>query len=133
MSTTPDKPPPIAAHDGRPRWRRWVPAVSTAAVVLLVLLAWRRRDGVAWDSFPDDVAPAPPAPPRVLTPTERASIVRHDAFVACAAKQWDVCAAELDWAQGLDPAGESAKRVVAARAAIAAATAADGGAAPRPK
>jgi hypothetical protein len=126
----------LAADDakasGRPR-RSWVPFLAAAALLLLFLLAWKRREVVAWiEGQPVEIGPDRPGPERELTPVERAARVRRDAFAACDAKQWDKCGAELDWAKGLDPAGETAERVVAARAAMATATGGgDGG--PPPK
>jgi len=123
----------LVAHDARRRWRRWIPLLAAAAVVLLALFAWKRREVVAWwEGRPEPIEKDRSVPEREMTPAERAARVRHDAFAACDAQQWDTCAAELDWARSLDPAGETGARVVAARAAIAEATAGDGGARPKP-
>ncbi len=126
----------LAAHDARRPWRRWIPLLAAAAVLLLVLLAWKRREVVAWwEGRPEPIEKDRPVPERDMTPAERAARVRHDALAACDALQWDTCAAELDWARSLDPAGEALPRVVTARAAIAeaAAQAADGGIGPKPR
>jgi hypothetical protein len=123
----------IATHDRRGRWRRWIPLLAAAAVVLLVLLAWKRREVVAWwEGRPEPIEKDRSVPEREMSPAERAARVRHDAFAACDAQQWDTCAAELDWAKSLDPAGETLPRVVTARATIAEATA-HGDVKPKPR
>jgi hypothetical protein len=45
--------------------------------------------------------------------------MRSDAFTACSAGLWQLCATGLDSAARLDPSGDTAPRVVAARQAIA--------------
>ena len=62
--------------------------------------------------------------------TERAAQLREEAFAACDAAQWAMCARKLDDAKGVDPEGEGDPRVVRARAAIAKA---GGGGTPDPR
>ena len=54
---------------------------------------------------------------RGLTPEQHAAKVRDAAEAACGAKHWKGCLAKLNYAQRMDPAGESKDpRVVALRA-----------------
>ena len=129
------------ADDARLRGRAtrpWVPLLVAAALVLAVLFAWKRRELVAWwEGQPAPIGPDRPGPERALTAAERAAALRDNALGACGAQQWAACAAGLDAARSLDPAGEAEGRVVAARAAIDAAidaaTARDGGDALKPR
>jgi len=104
-----------------------LPAVwLAAAVVGAVLLVFAFMNGAAIVAVfkgeairPDDEwLPWERAPTR----EERAASLREKAFAACDVAQWDPCQAKLDEARGIDPAGEEAPRVAAARSAIAAAT-----------
>jgi DNA-directed RNA polymerase specialized sigma24 family protein len=60
--------------------------------------------------------------PQNLTPKQTATLKRDAAFAACDVSDWTKCAALLDQAKALDPAGENDARVRDARAAIAHAT-----------
>jgi DNA-directed RNA polymerase specialized sigma24 family protein len=62
------------------------------------------------------------ATPQSLTPSQSAVLKRDAAFAACDVADWTRCAALLDEAAALDPAGERDARVRNARAAIASAT-----------
>jgi hypothetical protein len=104
---------------------RWVAFSAAAALAaLLVLVLWKREAIVAWLSpapiVPDD---APFTLPRV---DRRAAALREDALGACAAREFARCAAGLDEARRLDPAGEADPQVAAARRAIAGAVRLDG-------
>jgi hypothetical protein len=105
--------------------RRMRPLWLVAAVPGLLLTGFALMNGAAIvailrgeDIRPDDTwLPWQPAP----TPAERAAPARAYAFAACEKQQWIACEAKLDEARGIDPDGESAPRVVEARAAIEAA------------
>jgi hypothetical protein len=101
------------------RWAPWVGAAALAAGVLLVL-ANRRDDGVA----PGNRGPSPPASDESaddegLAPPQRAAKLRRRALVACNDEQWSLCETLLDRAKLLDPQGESAPLVIAARRLLA--------------
>jgi DNA-directed RNA polymerase specialized sigma24 family protein len=57
--------------------------------------------------------------PQNLTPKQTATLERDGAFAACDIGDWGKCAAMLDEAKALDPAGENDARVRGARGAIA--------------
>jgi hypothetical protein len=97
----------------------WLVAAALGAV-LLVFAVGNRAALVAVlkgeEIRPDDEwLPWKPAP----TPEERAASARATAFAACDRAQWTTCQAKLDEARAIDPAGETAPRVVAARRALA--------------
>lgn len=75
-------------------------------------------------THPGAPAPAPPTPsvpssaPTPERPSEKliaASELRKRAFAECAASRWDECLVRFDEARQLDPAGDSAPEVKAAR------------------
>lgn len=53
------------------------------------------------------------------TPIEQARVLREDAMLRCAAREYSECIARLDRAKVLDPRGESSRAVVEARDAAA--------------
>ena len=66
-----------------------------------------------------DVGPQSNLPVTVekpITPVERATALRAEALRACSAEKWDLCVGRLDEAATLDPAGDQAADVNAARA-----------------
>ncbi len=67
---------------------------------------------------PTVVAPEGPAPTTQAPPAPSAEDLRARALAECAAKKWSACLEDLDRAQDLDPDGERAPRVKAARTAI---------------
>lgn len=84
-----------------------------------------------------DVGTPPDVPATVVqpvTPVDRATALRAEALRACNTEKWDLCVGRLDEAAALDPAGDEAAEVHAARSrALGAprrAGAADGGEAP---
>lgn len=101
------------------RMRRWMKerwAAELAAVAMLALLlvaAWRLlRDEppvTRGPELPPTIAPEPP------TPLDRARSLRADAMKACERGAWRPCLDGLDQARGLDPEGEQAPAVGAAR------------------
>jgi hypothetical protein len=94
-----------------------------AAVVLLVLFAWKRREIVAFlQGSPEPIGPdrePVPEPDHV----QHGQWVRRQALEACSMERWDDCRQKLDEAKRLDPAGDGDPDVVKARKDIAAATA----------
>ncbi|HEX8794248.1 MAG TPA: hypothetical protein VF765_25065 [Polyangiaceae bacterium] len=78
----------------------------------------------------EEIRPEPPAP--APAPLEQAALLRRQALAACDVRDFSACSAKLDEAKRLDPAGESDPRVVAARAAVEASTAAPQPAGPKP-
>jgi hypothetical protein len=99
------------AVDEAPRGSRriyWIAGFAAAAVVIGVLVT-RPRDGPPISAgHPDRAA------------LKEAADQRDRAFGACDQGYWLECEDELNAAQSLDPAGEAAPRVVAARRSIAA-------------
>ncbi|HTQ45988.1 MAG TPA: hypothetical protein VMI75_24700 [Polyangiaceae bacterium] len=55
--------------------------------------------------------PVEPAPPQLVS----AADLRRDAFGECEVHEWDACLADLDRARAMDPAGDEATEVKAAR------------------
>jgi DNA-directed RNA polymerase specialized sigma24 family protein len=53
---------------------------------------------------------------QTVTPEQRATALRAEALRACSAEKWDLCVGRLDEASTLDPAGDQAAEVHAARA-----------------
>jgi hypothetical protein len=110
------------AKAGRPL-RRLRPVWLAAAMLGALLLVLALMNGAAIvatfkgetirpddDRFPWKAAP---------TPAERAASLRDQALAACDGAQWTECASKLDQARAIDPAGETAPRVAAARKAVA--------------
>lgn len=88
---------------------RWL-ALGAAGLISLLGLGALLQHALRRSSAPD-IAREP------LTPFEQASKLRRDALEHCAAGQYSECLARLDEAKGLDPNGENASAIVAARAA----------------
>jgi hypothetical protein len=119
------RPAPAGDPARSPRARRIHPRTSRVlwliaaalGVALVVLLVRERRTIMAWleplpTITPDDHhAPGPP-------PRELAAKLRHDAHGNCAFGDWKQCAAMLDLAKELDPAGEADPEVQAERKQI---------------
>ncbi len=106
------------------RMRRWMKerwAAELAAVALfglLLLVAWwalRRPTPEAHEApqVPPSITPEPPSP------LLRARALRDDALHACDRGEWRACLDGLDEARGLDPEGNRAPAIGAARAAAA--------------
>lgn len=97
----------------RDRWKAELAAVAAVVVAMLVLWAWLR------DPAPQPVAPAPeivPVPaPEAPSPVERGQERRRLALEDCAAERWEACLDGLDDAAELDPEGDEAAAVRAAR------------------
>jgi hypothetical protein len=55
--------------------------------------------------------PVEPTPPQLVS----AADLRRDAFEECDVHEWDACLADLDRARAMDPAGDTAPRIRAAR------------------
>ena len=101
------------------RWmkERWLAELAAvAALVLLAFAVWR------WLSKPEDERPEAhhePAPTATIapepTPLERAAELRLKAFDECSANHWQACLDGLDRAKALDPNGDLAPPVGAAR------------------
>jgi hypothetical protein len=80
-----------------------------------------RQEGVA-QHRPDEVGGVEP-----VTPQGVAEKIRDEALDACEHGRWGACEEKLNAARALDPAGESAPRVLAARRSVYDAQHADGG------
>jgi hypothetical protein len=81
----------------------WLVAAALGALVIAVVVLVLRRDDVAL--------------PYGQTQQQRADELREGAYAACDKGQWRACEDQLDDAKKLDPAGDAAPRVQAARAA----------------
>ncbi len=114
-------------RDEAPRGRRsvyWIAGLAAAAVVIGVMVT--RPSSGPWVGT---------GHPETEAALKKAADLRERAFGACDQGYWAACEDALNAARTLDPAGEAAPRVVAARRSIAA-VAADGSGrpekAPRP-
>jgi hypothetical protein len=113
--------PPARVRQRVSRMRRWMKerwAAELAAVAMLALLAiavwrWLRADETP-EALPE--VPVPTSQPDVAPALERARVVRADALRKCEAFEWQACLDGLDEAKRLDPAGDTAPEVGAARA-----------------
>lgn len=112
--------PPARVRQRVSRMRRWMKerwAAELAAVALLALLAL-----AAWRLLRREIEPPvthdePPAiVPEAPSPLERARLLRADALRACDGGQWRACLDGLDNARALDPDGDQAPAIGAARA-----------------
>lgn len=93
------------------RWMAELAAVAALAVLAILLARLFRKD-------PPEVAPRPEptvAPEPQPSPLDRARALRAEALRACDAQAWQECLRKLDEAAGLDPEGDRAPEVAAAR------------------
>ncbi|MDI1430284.1 RNA polymerase sigma factor [Polyangium sorediatum] len=98
------------------RWmkERWLAELAAvAALVVLAVVLWR----VARDAEdPEAILPLPDRVPAPLdTPFDRARALRADALWWCERGSYRICVEELDAARQLDPKGDEAPEVQAAR------------------
>lgn len=95
------------------RWSAELAAVAT--LTLLALAAWwlLHREPEATKHAPDVAPTISPEPPSSL---ERARALRAEAFEECERSAWRPCLDGLDKARSLDPEGDAAPAVGAARA-----------------
>jgi hypothetical protein len=89
-------------------WRTWVGYAALGVAALLLVVARRPGNWGVRPVNPDDTS----------SRQAGAAKLRAEAFAACAASEWVVCEIRLDAAQEIDPAGEAAAPVIAARQAI---------------
>jgi hypothetical protein len=116
----PEEAPPVKARMAVRRLRAvWLAAAMLAA--LLLVLALMNGAAIVAAFKGDTIRPDDDPHPWKSAPTreERATSVREQALAACDEARWTACAAKLDEARAMDPAGESAPRVAAARKAMA--------------
>jgi RNA polymerase sigma factor (sigma-70 family) len=104
------------------RWmkERWLAELAAVAVLAaLAFIAWRllRRpdERELPEARPDDPKGAPSLAPTAPPMLERARELRADALRKCEASAWQACLDGLDEAARLDPAGNAAPDVAAAR------------------
>ena len=122
----------------RPRgWRARLGWLAAAALVMIVaalaalnaealvaLLRGHHEEPIGPDQpFAPPTPPTPPRPPPVV----EALRLRKEALSDCGQGFWPACEDKLDQALGMDPAGDGASEVQAARQQMAQALAADGG------
>jgi hypothetical protein len=91
---------------------RWLALGAAGLLLLLGAGAWFYR-ALRPATVPPSIAR------ESLTPLERARLLRENALQDCAAGAYPECVAALDQAKALDPSGESASAIRAARAAAA--------------
>jgi len=112
-----------------PPKRRWSPVnvAATVAVVAVATAVVVANRGAIFGTATDTTIRAddgyPQGRPKPPPPSDQATPVRQKAFATCAAGSYAMCSALLDEGKRIDPAGESAPEVVAARKTIAAAKA----------
>ncbi|MEP7126462.1 MAG: sigma-70 family RNA polymerase sigma factor [Byssovorax sp.] len=100
------------------RWmkERWLAELAAvAALGLVAVVTWwilHRADRPEANPLPAPSAPITPEPPSSL---ERARALRADALEKCSREDWAGCLEGLDQARGLDPVGDQAPAVGAAR------------------
>jgi DNA-directed RNA polymerase specialized sigma24 family protein len=100
------------------RWmkERWLAELAAvAALGIVALVAWwvlHRADRPEANPLPAPSAPITPEPPNSI---ERARSLRADALEKCKREDWAGCLEGLDQARGLDPVGDQAPAVGAAR------------------
>lgn len=104
------------------RWmkERWLAELAAVAVLAaLAFAAWRLLrqpdEREAPEARPDDPKGVPSLAPTAPSPLMRARELRADALRACEASAWQACLNRLDEAARLDPAGDAAPDVAAAR------------------
>jgi DNA-directed RNA polymerase specialized sigma24 family protein len=115
-----EKVPAARVRQRVSRMRRWMKerwTAELAAVAMLTMLAL-----AAWwllHKAPEEAHQQPPAPPTIApeppSPLDRARALRADALRACDRSEWRACLDGLDEARGLDPDGDRAPAVGAAR------------------
>jgi len=98
----------------RARLRRGAAVGAVATAVIAIATAWylSRR------SAPPSIVPEPilsPSPSPTPTPSPGPKELRLEAMTACDRKEWQRCVQLLERAQALDPAGDLAPDVKAAR------------------
>jgi RNA polymerase sigma factor (sigma-70 family) len=92
---------------------RWAQLATAGLVALVAYLAW--RGARAPDEAPPRVAPRLVEAPEITVAVARGRGLRVDALRACDGAEWRRCLDGLDAARALDPAGDEAARVRAAR------------------
>lgn len=96
------------------RWLAELAAVAALGVAALVAW-WILRRGVEPEALPQP-APSAPIAPEPPSSIERARALRDDAIAKCKREDWAGCLEGLDQARGLDPVGDQAPAIGAARA-----------------
>jgi RNA polymerase sigma factor (sigma-70 family) len=91
---------------------RWL-ALGAAGLGLLIAAGFLYREWAQPETAPIAITP------EQATPEDRARALRDGALEHCAQAQYQECLLELDQAKALDPIGEQASAVQAARAAAA--------------
>jgi DNA-directed RNA polymerase specialized sigma24 family protein len=116
-----EKVPAARVRQRVSRMRRWMKerwAAELAAVAMLgalALAAWWLLHGRSEPPVARDL-PMPTISPEPSEPVQKARALRADALRACDRSEWRTCLDGLDQARGLDPEGDVAPVVGAARA-----------------
>lgn len=98
------------------RWmkERWLAELAAvAALGLLLFIAWRLLRKPKDDL---EATPVPTISPEPRSPLDRARSLRADALEKCERGAWQPCLEGLDQARALDPIGDQAPEIGAARA-----------------
>jgi DNA-directed RNA polymerase specialized sigma24 family protein len=106
------------------RWmkERWLAELAAVAAlgVVAVVAWWVLSRGERPEARPLPVPPSAPILPEPPNAIERARVLRADALERCKREEWAGCLDGLDQARGLDPVGDQAPAVGAARSQAAA-------------
>ncbi|MEO8797955.1 MAG: sigma-70 family RNA polymerase sigma factor [Polyangiaceae bacterium] len=95
----------------RERWAADLAALAALGIVTVLLVLWWQKHHADEPIARPDQSALPPAP----TPLERAVEERKNALAHCDALEWQPCLDGLDRAKALDPEGDRAESVQAAR------------------
>lgn len=119
-----EKMPAARVRQRVSRMRRWMKErwmaelAAAAALAAFALIAWwilRKPPEEAKDNAPKEPSPIPSIAPEIESPLDRARAMRAEALEKCERGEWQLCLDGLDAARALDPVGDQAKEIGAAR------------------